>query len=92
MIAKKSWLDKLRGKIVKMEGHKKRDKVMKNNSIFQKVEGSFQKKTNERSKYKGQVPTIDKFTNFWPGIWEDERETTNKKQMEKIKESMKDKI
>ena len=41
MIAKKSWLDKLRGKIVKMEGHKKRDKVMKNNSIFQKVEGSF---------------------------------------------------
>ena len=35
---------------------------------------------------------MDKFAKFWEGIWEDESEIPNKKWMEKIKESMKDKI
>ena len=43
------WLYKLKGKVQKIERHKKRDKAKKNNSIFQKDEGNFQKKTNERS-------------------------------------------
>ena len=33
---------------------------MKNDSIFQTDEGNFYKKTHERSKYKGQVPTMAK--------------------------------
>ena len=33
---------------------------MKNNSILPTDEGNFQKKTNERSKYKGQVPIMEK--------------------------------
>ena len=73
-------MDKLRGKIAKMERHKERDKAMKNNSIFQKKnEGIFYKKKSERPKYKGQVLTMDKFGKFWAGIWEDECETPNKK-------------
>ena len=37
MTPKEIWLDKLRGKIVKMERiYKEKGKVMKNNSIFQK--------------------------------------------------------
>ena len=51
-IAKEIWLDKLRGKIAKMERYKERDKAMKSNNIFQKDEGNFYKKTNEGSKYK----------------------------------------
>ena len=43
-----------------MERHNETDKTMKNGSIFQKDEGNFHKKTHERSKYKGQVPTMDK--------------------------------
>ena len=55
------------------------------NSIFQKDEGNFYKKTREISTYKGQLPTMDKFAKFWAGIWEDQNETPNKKWMEKIK-------
>ena len=51
---------------MKTERYKERDKAMKNNSIFQKVEGNFYNKTKERSTYKGQVQTINKFQ------WEDE--------------------
>lgn len=65
---------------------------MKNNSIFQKDEGNFRKKTNERSTYKGQVLTMDKLVKFWANIQEGDSETPNKKRKEKIKESMKDKI
>ena len=37
MTVKEIWLDKLRGKIVKMERiYKEKSNVMKNNSIFQK--------------------------------------------------------
>ena len=37
MIVKEIWLDKLRGKIVKMERiYKEKSNVMKNNSIFQR--------------------------------------------------------
>ena len=43
-----------------MERFKESDKAMKNDSIFQTDEGNFYKKTHERSKYKGQVPTMDK--------------------------------
>ena len=35
---------------------------------------------------------MDKFAKFWEDIWEDESEIPNKKWMEKIKESTKDKI
>ena len=53
MIMKEIQLDKLRGKIVKMERCKDRNKAMKNNNIFQKDDGNFYKKTSERSTYKG---------------------------------------
>ena len=39
-------------------------------------------RTNEKSKYKGQVPTMNKFVKFWTGIWEDESETSKKKWIE----------
>ena len=58
---------------------------MRNNSIFQKNEGNFYKKTNERSTYKGQVPAMDKFMKFWASIWEDESETSTKNEWKKSK-------
>ena len=44
-------MDKLRGKIAKMERHKERDKAMKNNSIFQKKmrESSTRKKVRDQN-------------------------------------------
>ena len=51
---------------------------MKNSGIFLKDEGNVYMKINERSKHKGQVPTIDKFVKFWASIWEDESEAPNK--------------
>ena len=82
----------IKGKDCEMERNKEWDKAMKNNNIFQRDVGNFYRKTNERSKYKGQVPTMDKLVKFLADVWEDESETLNKKWMEKIKQSMKDKI
>ena len=44
MLAKETWLDKLKENIVKMERYKERDKTLKNNIIFQKDKGNFYKK------------------------------------------------
>ena len=52
MVAKEIWLDKIRGNIAKMEGHKERDKAMKNNSIFQNDEGNFCRDQNTKHKYR----------------------------------------
>lgn len=69
---------------------REKDRAMKNSGILQKDVGNLYKKTNERSKHKRQVPTIDKFVEFWAGIWKDKSETP--KSNEIIKQSMKDKI
>ena len=44
MLAKETWLNKLKENIVKMERYKERDKTLKNNIIFQKDKGNFYKK------------------------------------------------
>lgn len=58
MIVKEIWLDKLRGKIVKMERIcKEKSNVMKNNSIFQKnVREPFSRKQirDQHKKHKHQ--------------------------------------
>ena len=43
------------------------------------------RKKKEISKYKGQVPTMNKFVKFGAGISEDESETSNKNLLEKRK-------
>ena len=70
---------------MEIERYKEKDKAMKNKSILLKDEGNFYKKKNEISKYKGQVPTMNKFVKFGAGISENESETSNKNLMEKRK-------
>ena len=50
------------------------------------------RKVNERSEYTGQTPNIEKFVNFWAGVWEDDSTTTHRKRMEKIKQKVKERI
>ena len=75
MTTKEIWLDKLRGKIIKLAKQEEKEKRLRNDSIFQKDERNFYRKVIERSEYTGQTLNIEKFVNFWASIWEDESTT-----------------
>ena len=40
----------------------------------------------------GRVPSIDKFTNFWAGIWEDDSKTPFTKRMKGIEKRLMEKV
>ena len=75
LAAKEKWLDELRSKKVKLEKIVARDKRIKNNNMFVRNEGTFYRQTKKLEKQVGRVPSINKFTNFWAGIWEDDSKT-----------------
>ena len=69
-----------------------RDKRIKNNSVFIRNEGIFYRQTKKYQKHVGRVPSIDKFTDFWAGIWEDDNKTTVNKWMKEIEKRLREKI
>ena len=44
-------------------------------TMFREDEGMFYRKINNTKKRQEAVPDIEKFVDFWPGIWEDETST-----------------
>ena len=53
----------------------------KNNRMFKENEGMFHRKANIEKERKGKVPEMDKFVQFWAGIWEDETSTPHSRWM-----------
>ena len=52
-----------------------RDEKIKNNRMFREDEGMFYQNINNTKEKQGTVPDIEKFVDFWAGIWEDETST-----------------
>ena len=92
LAAKEKWLDELRSKKVKLEKIVARDKRIKNNNMFVRNEGSFYRQTKKLKKQVGRVPSIDKFTNLWTGIWEDDSKTPVTKWMKGIEKRLREKV
>ena len=40
--------------------------------MFQEDQGAFYRKTQGTEQLRGEVPDMEKFEEFWGGIWEDE--------------------
>ena len=59
--------------------------------MFQKDQGAFFRKLEEKSNRKGQMPEMDKFIEFWGGIWE-RRENAHMPWMEEVKMQLNAKV
>ena len=92
LAAKEKWLDELRSKKVKLEKIVGRDKRIKNNNMFVRNEGTFYRQTKKLEKQVGRVPSNNKFTDFWAGIWEDDSKTPVTKWMKGIEKRLREKV
>ena len=92
LAAKEKWLDELRSKKVKLEKIVARDKRIKNNNMFVQNEGTFYRQTKKLEKQVGRVPSINKFTDFWAGIWENDSKTPVTKWMKGIEKRLREKV
>ena len=72
---KEKALDKLRYCDIKMKRLKIKDARIRNNKMFQEDQGMFYRKTQGTKQLKGKVPRMEKFEEFWAGIWEDNTKT-----------------
>ena len=89
---KEKWLDQMRAKKVKLQKVTQKEKKIRNNRLFEKKEGKFYQKAGGSTEHTGTVPTIEKFTEFWGGIWEDDEKTEQQPWMEKVKQKIREKI
>ena len=93
LAAKEKWSDELRSKKVKLEKIVARDKRIRNcYYMFVRNEGTFYRQTKKLEKQVGRVPSINKFTDFWAGIWEDDSKTPVTKWMKGIEKRLRERL
>ena len=85
-------LDELRYRNVKLKRIKNRDARVRNNRMFQEDQGAFYRKTQGTEQLRGEVPDMEKFEEFWGGIWEDETKAPNRKWMNTVAKKIREKV
>jgi hypothetical protein len=86
--AKETWVDKRRMYEIKLKKALEKDKRVKNNKIFKENEARLYKNLTKDQQYTGEVPNIERFTDFWGNIWSDDSKTPHRQWMEKVKEQL----
>ena len=89
--AKEQWLDKLRYKKVKLDKYVEKGNKKKDNIMFQKDQKSFFRTLEKVEKHEGEMPEMEKFVEFWGGIWEQNKPTPNMPWMEDVKAELSEK-
>ena len=89
--AKEKWLDQLRYKKVKLEKMIERGNRIRDNANFERDQKGFFKSL-ERIDYEGKPPPMERFEDFWAGIWEKDEKTPEMPWMEKVQMEMKDRV
>ena len=89
--AKEQWLDKLQYKKVELDKYVGKGNRKKNNIIFQKDQKSFFRMLEKLEKHEGEMPEMEKFVEFWGGIWEQNEPTPNMPWMEEVKTELSEK-
>ena len=92
LLVKERALDELRYRNVKLKRIKNRDARVRNNRMFQEDQGAFYRKTQGTEQLRGEVPDMEKFEEFWGGIWEDETKTPNRKWMNTVAKKIREKV
>jgi len=89
---KEKWLDQMRAKKVKLNKITQKERRIKDNRMFERKEGKFYQSLAGTTEHTGQRPSMEKFTEFWGGIWEDDERTADRPWMTVIGEKIKSKV
>ena len=89
--AKEQWLDKLQYKKVKLDKYVEKGNRKKDNIMFQKDQKNFFRMLEKVEKHEGEMPEMEKFVEFWGGIWEQIEPTPNMPWMEEVKAELSEK-
>ena len=85
-------MDQLRYKKVKLEKMIERGKRIKDNANFEKDQKAFFKTLEEKTVYEGEPPPMEKFVEFWAGIWEKDEKKPEMPWMQKVKMALREKV
>ena len=61
---------------MKLQKIVQKKKRIKNNRLSERSEERFYQSVGRTVEHTGSVPGMDKFTDVWGGIWEDDEKTT----------------
>ena len=89
---KEKTLDELRYRITKLKHVRARDARIRNNRMFEQDQGKFYRGTKRTKLRKGKVPIIEKFEEFWAGIWEDNAKTPHRRWMNTVARRIREKV
>ena len=92
VLVKEKALDELRYRKVNLIRMKIRDARIRNNRMFKEDEGMFYRNSQGTSEKKGKIPKIEKFEDFWAGIWEDNTKTPHRKWMNTVSQKIMNKV
>ena len=90
--AKEQWIDKLRYKKVKLEKFVEKRKREQENFMFHHDQKGFFRTLESDITREGEMPDMDKFVEFWGGIWEQNERTPNMPWMEEVKREWHEKV
>ena len=90
-MAKEQWLDKLRYKKIKLVKFIEKRNRKKDNIMLQKDQKSFFRTLEKVEKHEGEMSEMEKFVQFWGGIWEQNEPTPNMPWMEEVKAELNEK-
>ena len=91
-LTKEKWLDKMRAKKIKLQKIVLKEKSIKDNRLFEKSEGRFYRGVGSSVEHTRTGPGMDKFTDFWGGIWEDDEKNAYQPWMIEVKQKIKQKM
>ena len=60
--------------------------------MFQRDQKGFLRTLEEEEPHEGEMPEMEKFVEFWGGIWEREERTPNMPWMEEIRRQLNEKV
>ena len=90
--AREQWLDRLRYKKIKLAKCEEKRRRKQDNIMFQRDQKGFFRTLEGEKAHEGEMPGIEKFVEFWGGMWEKEERTPNMPWMEQIRRQLSEKV
>ena len=89
--AREQWLDKLRYKKMKLAKCEEKRRRKQDNMFHRDQKGFFGTFEGEEA-HEAEMPEMEKFVDFWEGIWEREEITLNMTWMKEIRKQLSEKV
>ena len=90
--AREQWLDKLWYKKIKLAKCEEKQRRKQDNIMFQRDQKGFYRMLKEEEAHEGEMLEMEKFVEFWGGIWEREGRTPSIPWMEEIRRQSNEKV